>query len=287
MLFLKIEKHIMPPMNCFWFFFSQFINIFRAYRNWQLVLFHCQRFVFAKPYIAVLRNGNQFWVRPGIDDVFIINEVFSESIYNKPQYGCEIKKDDVVVDIGGYIGDFAIYAADFVGKDGHVFTFEPVQEVFDFIQKNVALSQYEKRITAFYAGIGKENTQSKIFLSARFTNAGSSQFQELQSDSSKTIEETIQILDIQELASILKMKKVDVIKIDTEGAEYDIVPRLPKDILHSCRCLMIEYHHLPENDASEKTLVAFLGNNGYETHIEKHLFIEGIGMIYAVNRLRK
>ncbi len=263
------------------FFFKNFLNILQTYQNWPVVLFHLQRVIGTPTYIAKIRGEEKFWVRQGIDDIFILNEIFHDKMYDRPEYGCMVREGDVVVDIGGYIGDFSIHAARLAGKNGHVFCFEPIREMCAVIQRNIMLNDCQKQVTLFPVAMGTENKQDHIFVSSHITNAGSSQFQELQSDLQKTKTEKIDVYDMKDLEKIIKKAHVDVIKIDAEGGEYTIVPGIPINMLKHCRCLMIEYHSLPSQPQAYQDLITYLQKHNFVVYVEKNNFAPGIGMIYA------
>ncbi|MDR2407568.1 MAG: hypothetical protein LBE13_05600, partial [Bacteroidales bacterium] len=96
-------------------------------------------------------------LRAVFDDVFLIpcffGDNYEKSVVNfADQYMCEgpygyvdidcsfdatIKKDDVVVDAGAWIGDFSAYA---VSKGAKVYAFEPVNETYQLLCKTNALN---------------------------------------------------------------------------------------------------------------------------------------------------
>ena len=58
----------------------------------------------------------------------------------------EIKKDNVVLDIGAFIGYYTLIFAKLVGDQGKVFAFEPDSKSFDLLKKNVQLNGYKNVI---------------------------------------------------------------------------------------------------------------------------------------------
>ncbi len=57
-----------------------------------------------------------------------------------------IKKGDRVIDIGASIGYFTLLMADLVGNDGMVYSYEPTDNQFKYLQKNVAHNGFESRV---------------------------------------------------------------------------------------------------------------------------------------------
>lgn len=62
-----------------------------------------------------------------------------------------LKKDDIFIDIGSNIGIISLAASQFVGKNGHIYSFEPEPETFNYFKKNIWINNI-KNITAIDKG---------------------------------------------------------------------------------------------------------------------------------------
>src|SRR5687767_624160 len=80
-----------------------------------------------------LRNGLKFIVRARTMDRSVLKEVWLREIYNK--HGVSVEKGDTVVDIGGHIGIFSVYAAH-RSETGKVYAFEPFIENFKRLENH-------------------------------------------------------------------------------------------------------------------------------------------------------
>ena len=75
------------------------------------------------------------------------------------------------------------------------------------------------------------------------------------------------------------LKKCSLLKIDCEGAEYEIFESATSDLLKKIKIICMEYH--PNGNPLDIKLK--LEKNGFEVLIKKST-IQGIGYIYAQNK---
>ena len=144
-------------------------------------------------------------------------------------------QDSIVFDVGGYKGDFTnlIYEK----YKCKVFVFEPVKEFYEII-KNRFLNN--ENIETFNFGISNITSDEKIFLS----NDSSSIF----CSKSSGKNEIIKLVDIIEFINQENINKVDLIKINIEGAEYDLMEHLLiNDKINIFNNLLIQFHRIIPN----------------------------------------
>lgn len=118
-----------------------------------------------------------------------------------------IKKGDVVIDAGSFIGDHTIAYANKVGSTGKVFAFEPNHEAFKCLVHNMANYSYVECRSE-----GLSNKNSSLFIHEYPDNIGMTYLSE---KGEKQIE-TITI-------DSLELKRCDFIKIDCEGHEIEVI----------------------------------------------------------------
>ena len=122
-----------------------------------------------------------------------------------------IRKGDVCLDIGANIGNHSVYFA----KNCHaskVYAFEPVKSTFDVLKRNIELNNLEKCIQAYNYGIS-DRMKSASIVHFDETNIGATQ---LTADATGN-------LKLIALDDMSFQMKVDFVKIDVEGMEYDVL----------------------------------------------------------------
>ena len=76
----------------------------------------------------------------------------------------EVKKSDVVLDIGANIGYYTLIAAKLVGENGKVFAFEPDPTNFAILRKNVELNGY-KNVVLVQKAVSNKTGTLKLYIS--------------------------------------------------------------------------------------------------------------------------
>jgi len=125
----------------------------------------------------------------------------------------EIKEGATVIDIGANIGYYTLIFAQLAGKNGKVFAFEPDPKNFQILKKNIEINGHKNVILEEKAISNKEGNL-KLFLSK--DNHGMHRIYP-----SKFCEASIDISSIKLDNYFKNNMKIDFIKIDIEGAEYD------------------------------------------------------------------
>ncbi len=134
-----------------------------------------------------------------------------------------VKEGDIVVDLGANIGYFTLLASKIAGPNGKVFAFEPEPRNCSYLKKNIEINDY-KQATAFQKAVSDKNGKTKLFICDYDSGHHTiNQFSGIETygrgrDSRKIAVE----IDTVALDNFLQGKtgRVDVIKMDVEGAEY-------------------------------------------------------------------
>lgn len=197
-----------------------------------------------------------FHVRKNSSDIPEIKETWFEQQYFRPDF--QIQKTDTVVDIGAYIGDFSVYAAQ-KATAGKVFAVEPADDNFRLLLGNKKLNRI-KNLKAFNLAISKQNGKSKFFLSSTHT------IHSLKKNgaNNSTIVSTITLETFMKRKNI---KRIHFLKIDIEGAEYEIVPHLKSEVLKKIDKIVLEFHDYLDNNNHFEKLKKYLEQNGFIVNI--------------------
>jgi len=128
----------------------------------------------------------------------------------------EIKRGDVVLDVGAHIGYYTLIFARLVGEEGKVFAFEPNLDSFALLEKNVKINGY-KNVVLVKKAVSDKTGRIRLFLSA-YNDADNRIYDS--HDGSPSIE-----VEVVRLDDYFKKYdgKIDFIKIDTQGAEGGVI----------------------------------------------------------------
>lgn len=124
----------------------------------------------------------------------------------------EVKKGNVVLDIGANIGYYTLIFAKLVGKDGKVFAFEPDPTNFALLKKNVEINGY-KNVILVQKAVSNKTGKLKLYLSE--DNLGDHRIYNSHDDRKSVKIEAIRLDDYFKDYD----GKIDFIKMDIQGAE--------------------------------------------------------------------
>ena len=201
------------------------------------------------------------------NEIFRLKNIFREHEYSLPA-GFSINCDSTIVDIGGNIGAFALYASKWC-NDAKVYSFEPNPQVFPLLQIN---TQHQKNVEKYFFGLGDKNGNLTLYQNP--VNTGASSTSISYKGASKI---SIEIRDAFDVFKELNINQIDVLKIDTEGAEVPILKSL-KPMLDSIKVIMLEYHSM--NDKNEITKLL----ENFKFYSPERQLSKGVGTIKCVNK---
>ncbi len=195
------------------------------------------------PYDAALHairwQGMTLHYRPGSSDPWAIyNHLMKprERDEYAPPPGLARAEVATVLDVGANVGITALYFAQ-VFPNARIYAFEPAPDNFAILAKNVANCD---RIRGFPFALGARDAMLELFASDNPANFGGYSLHPAGSDTSRRTR--VPVRSVAAVLGELALARVDVIKVDTEGAEYDILTALPASVLERVRLIVGELH---------------------------------------------
>ena len=173
------------------------------------------------------------------------------------------KEGDVVVDVGAAFGFYTILSSKRVGLNGKVVAIEAQPDSYEILNQNIKLNRLANVITLNYAAYSKE---SKL----RLYDSYSIIQERAENNSQKYIEVNANTLD-HLLLELVKITKVNWIKIDVEGAELEVLKGAVNIISRSKDIsLLIEIHNLAgSNSTLYEPITQFLNLHNFKIDFEK------------------
>lgn len=192
-------------------------------------------------------QGLPVYYRAGTSDPGVINEVLirpsrrlgSPRLFAKRELEYWVPAEigpEVVLDIGANIGVTSLYFSRRF-PEARIFSFEPVPSNFAVLEKNLGNLH---NVVACNYGLGTRDEMVPIYACDDETNAGGFSLYDLGVDKSRSQE--IRVRNIQAALAELEITRVDLIKIDTEGAEYDILLSMDQEMLANVKWIIGELH---------------------------------------------
>ena len=230
--------------------------------------------VFVLNYIGVKNDSNFIYnFRNGtkikVDDN--INAATIAVVFIKNDYG-DVEENSTVIDIGANIGVYSVFAAK--NKNTIVYAFEPMLDNFKLLEENIKLNKLDGKIFPFNSAVGAKKEKRTLYLGGSpfhsLYPAADSPFNALY-DNQTAIKQNYTEIECISLGDIFRDNKINfcnTLKLDCEGAEFEILYSLPKEYFKRIEKIRVEYHdHKIDNNCNGKKLAEFLINEGFK--IEK------------------
>lgn len=137
-----------------------------------------------------------------------------------------LEPGDVCVDVGAHAGYYTLLASKLVGREGHVYAFEPSPANYGALQRNLAVNGAEN-VTAFAVAVGAA-AGSAVLYEGPGTNTGRATISRALAESMSTEERAVDV-DVRTIAGTIpesEFPRVRVVKVDVEGSELDVLRSL-------------------------------------------------------------
>jgi FkbM family methyltransferase len=188
-------------------------------------------------------NGLRLYHKPG--DIFIFKEIFYDmKLKFKPQKGW------VVVDIGAHIGSYTLLCA----KNADiVVAVEPEPQNLMVLKNNIRLNKF-RNVIVMPVAISNSCFRTKLYRSSEKTDAHSIKLERRNISKLTSNPIMVNCVNLDTLKSELRLPKIDLIKIDAEGAEAEIIEG-GKQTLKEVKYLIIEVHSETVNQKAIENLL--------------------------------
>lgn len=154
-----------------------------------------------------------------------LNDLIQRRIFFGLQDNVELKfltrlvvRGDVVFDMGGNVGLYTVVLARAVGEQGRVYVFEPVPRNVASIKRNVSLNRMQERVTVTQVAVSDRRGEMDLYFSSVLDRSNSG-WASLVPDTGRPDRVVVPTIDIDSFIREHGISKVDLIKMDIEGAE--------------------------------------------------------------------
>jgi len=248
------------------------VRVIKRVRNWPSFFVDWSRLTGRRgPSVVKMRDGTRLLARPRSEDKDVIRGVVLNREY-APE-GFEIGSHDTVVDIGAHIGAFTITSAR-SAREGIVYALEPVEANYELLLRNIELNRV-KNVVPTKMAVAKDTGKREMFVQEDATSGHSFHYR---GNRNPVFVDTTSLEDFVDRMNI---KKIDLLKIDCEGAEYEILMNCPERVFSMIQRIGMEYHFC-EDKKDPQMLIDILEDNRFEVTMSSPK--DWGGMIFATKR---
>jgi FkbM family methyltransferase len=214
-------------------------------------------------------DGLTITIRQNHGDAATVGEIFLEDCYGR---GLTLPDNPVVIDVGGFIGDFSLYAVKRLNAR-RVIVCEPSPRNWVLLLKNIANNGYEDRIEPVNKAVTDgENVMMNIDAPDENQCMVSAHF------ASEQPLTPVAGISLAQLLLDHAVESVDLLKIDCEGGEYAILESTPDDVLSRIRNIVFEYHDVDASSLAKlENAKKRLRRQGYALHVSRGLVFASRG----------
>ncbi len=219
-----------------------------------------------RPYRRLRFDGVRIDVRRGSWDEGAAIRVVGNRDYSRPSH--QIGSNDTVVDIGANIGCFAVVAG-LAARQGRVLAFEPDRENHALAVRNAALNGLDNVVVERAAVSGEPGTLRLFHGSENSLHTTIAARTDAESRG-----EEVPAVTLKQIFDRHNVTRCDFLKMNCEGAEYEILYRTPPEYLNRVERIALEYHATTDKTRVSRELASFLVAHG----IDIFEFTDFVGM---------
>jgi len=233
------------------------------------------------------RSGARIFVRHPMADAWVVHEVLNRGVYRPPGHVLDLlasrERPLRIVDLGAHVGSTALMMLELF-PDAHVTAFEPSPGTAALLRRTIAANglgaQCEVCEVAAGAAPGSAQIEGYSLLSHLVRQGEETEMTDVFPFLHKFQDDTggpraVEVVDVFPV-----LGEADLVKIDIEGAEWDILsdPRLAELPIAA---MVLEYH--PQGSPTDDAFAdvrSLLGAAGFEVG-EPFDVHDGVGVVWA------
>ena len=235
----------------------------RNVRNFPAYLFHKWEIVKQHPFI--LESHNSVSVEVPDRMMHTAKEVFFTDDYKFDQIQSRVlnlSSEPVVIDVGANVGYLSAFTFTRFSK-ARVFSVEPIPNNLELLRRNMERNdQFNWSIIEGVLSDKNEPLEIQFDEADSFSTSASMYGLDKGNHSIKVESQTLE-----NLIAWNGLKNVHILKLDCEGAEYDILYCLSAELLNSIAFITMETHQIDDERKNRDSLVSWLNGKGWKTDV--------------------
>jgi len=220
--------------------------------------------------VPVVVRGVTYFVGIDAAEIPVFGEIYHDRDYDRvPDFMA--RPGWTVLDVGANAGIFAVQQA---YRGACVYAFEPNPDSFRRLTKTVTANRLDDRVTVFNSALGANIGRGALVVPLTGTSNGTVMFG---TNPPETGTLTVPVDTLDHVISALQLPCIDLLKVDTEGAELEVL-RGAKETQSIVARIVLEHHSWDKLADARK----LLGEYGFSEVLHVDMDTRaGIGILYA------
>jgi FkbM family methyltransferase len=251
------------------FLAKKYINLIKHITNWPNYFY--AKHINTNREAVVFKAKNNIVIevpQGGIMPIF--KEIFMEDLYEIDFLKTRLSTKPVIIDVGANVGFFSLFMASQFPK-AKIVAFEPLPGNFKHLQK-----QFQRNSNKDLTALNKAVTGSKGSIMLHYNpevNFTALASMHTTFDSSNTHQVEVEAVSLPDIFSQYNLDQIDLLKLDCEGAEYDILYQCPTQYFGRIKQIAMETHAGKQPNENTQALGEYLKKNGYQLKTNSNHFI--------------
>jgi FkbM family methyltransferase len=245
----------------------KYLHLRQNIKNWKEYTFNKSERNIRKLQFVTKPTSIQFLIDDNSYPIF--KEIFVEDFYNITEVLKNVPQKPLIIDIGANIG---LFEALILSKrpEADILAYEPFEDNVRLL-KNMMNNNpsYLNNVKVFQKAVSdKDNEEINLYVKHSEGQSSIASIYEDFDPRNKNMT-TVTTTTLEAIVNSNKIDKIDILKMDCEGAEYPILYSTPPSILKRIKLLLIEVHDLDNKDKNYLSLSTFLSSSGFKIKSNK------------------
>jgi FkbM family methyltransferase len=174
-------------------------------------------------------------------------------VFIRREYG-DVRAYRTIVDIGANMGSFAVYAA-LNSPESRIYCYEPEEGNFQVLKQNIQINGLEQRVFLFEYAVGAHEGHRDIVLREAAEHS-------FYAEGTAGRTQTVRCTTLPKIFEFQDLDQIDLLKVNCEGAEYEIFEGCEPDHYGRILNITMEYHNM-STERNGRRLTELLRSKGY------------------------
>ncbi len=191
-------------------------------------------------------------------------DIYFKAFENHFGQSVEFKDGDIVIDIGAHIGTFCVPLA--FAKPVHVIAVEPSRVNARYLRANVNSNGLADRIRVIEQAVSA-GIDEAVFMEGDASTRGTLNATMLRNPAHPTGRYVVEVVTLPDLMDMIPEpgSQIRLLKIDCEGAEYEILHAMTPERFAAISDMFLEVHARDDLEESAEDLIELVRSMGFDT----------------------